>query len=89
MGYCPKLCCDQGARQLGAGARGTAWALGAGRAAQHVRSGGCWALGGAGAAAGSGVPGDTGAGARGTKAWARPGRAAGPAGYALGALSLF
>ena len=23
MGYCQKLCCDQGARQLGAGARGT------------------------------------------------------------------
>ena len=30
MGYCPKLCCDQGARQLGAGTRGTARALGAG-----------------------------------------------------------
>ena len=49
-GLLPKLCSDQGARQLGAG-----------RAA----------------------------GARGKQAWAWPGRAAGPVGCALGALSLF
>ena len=33
MGYCPKLCCDQGARKLGADGAGTAWGeqAGAGR----------------------------------------------------------